>query len=101
MKLRWFDRHFAFDLPEALFPVVKDLLMDTGLGIRAYSVIEQGKIGMILSKQRAAAAQPVGAQQAAPLHRSAILLSSSFYQAVSFTPSTHSSRELRLAAMSS
>ncbi len=28
---------------------VKDLLMDTGLGIRAYSVIEQGKIGMILS----------------------------------------------------
>ncbi|MCZ7650645.1 MAG: chromosome segregation protein SMC [Thermoanaerobaculia bacterium] len=28
---------------------VKDLLMDTGLGIRAYSVIEQGRIGMILS----------------------------------------------------
>src|SRR5436305_2891009 len=28
---------------------VKDLLMDSGLGIRAYSVIEQGKIGMILS----------------------------------------------------
>ncbi len=28
---------------------VKDLLMDTGLGVRAYSVIEQGKIGMILS----------------------------------------------------
>ena len=28
---------------------VKDLLMDTGLGIRAYSMIEQGKIGMILS----------------------------------------------------
>src|ERR1700712_4681054 len=28
---------------------VKDLLMDTGLGIRAYSVIEQGKIGIILS----------------------------------------------------
>jgi chromosome segregation protein len=28
---------------------VKDILMDTGLGIRAYSVIEQGKIGMILS----------------------------------------------------
>src|SRR3954451_669568 len=28
---------------------VKDLLMDTGLGIRAFSVIEQGKIGMILS----------------------------------------------------
>ena len=28
---------------------VRDLLMDTGLGIRAYSVIEQGKIGMILS----------------------------------------------------
>jgi chromosome segregation protein len=27
----------------------RDLLMDTGLGIRAYSVIEQGKIGMILS----------------------------------------------------
>ncbi|HEX5760207.1 MAG TPA: AAA family ATPase, partial [Thermoanaerobaculia bacterium] len=28
---------------------LRDLLMDTGLGIRAYSVIEQGKIGMILS----------------------------------------------------
>jgi chromosome segregation protein len=28
---------------------IKDLLMDTGLGLRAYSVIEQGKIGMILS----------------------------------------------------
>ena len=28
---------------------VKDLLMDTGLGVRAYSVIEQGKIGLILS----------------------------------------------------
>ncbi len=28
---------------------IKDMLMDTGLGIRAYSVIEQGKIGMILS----------------------------------------------------
>lgn len=28
---------------------IKELLMDTGLGIRAYSVIEQGKIGMILS----------------------------------------------------
>ncbi len=28
---------------------IKDMLMDTGLGIRAYSVIEQGRIGMILS----------------------------------------------------
>jgi chromosome segregation protein len=28
---------------------IKDLLMDTGLGVRAYSVIEQGKIGLILS----------------------------------------------------
>ncbi|HMB53101.1 MAG TPA: AAA family ATPase, partial [Thermoanaerobaculia bacterium] len=28
---------------------IKDLLMDTGLGIRAYSVIEQGRVGMILS----------------------------------------------------
>ncbi len=28
---------------------IRDLLMDTGLGIRAYSVIEQGKIGMVLS----------------------------------------------------
>lgn len=28
---------------------IKDLLMDTGLGIRAYSMIEQGKIGQILS----------------------------------------------------
>ncbi|MEL7060864.1 MAG: AAA family ATPase, partial [Acidobacteriota bacterium] len=30
---------------------IKDLLMDTGLGTRAYSVIEQGKIGMILSSK--------------------------------------------------
>ncbi len=28
---------------------IRDLLMDTGLGVRAYSVIEQGKIGLILS----------------------------------------------------
>ena len=28
---------------------IRDLLMDTGLGLRAYSVIEQGKIGLILS----------------------------------------------------
>lgn len=28
---------------------VRDILMDTGLGLRAYSVIEQGKIGLILS----------------------------------------------------
>ena len=28
---------------------IKDILMDTGLGVRAYSVIEQGRIGMILS----------------------------------------------------
>ncbi len=28
---------------------VRDILMDTGLGIREYSVIEQGRIGMILS----------------------------------------------------
>ena len=28
---------------------VHDLLMDTGLGAKAYAIIEQGKIGMILS----------------------------------------------------
>jgi chromosome segregation protein len=28
---------------------IKDLLMDTGLGLRGYSMIEQGQIGMILS----------------------------------------------------
>ncbi len=28
---------------------IRDLLMGTGLGIRAYSIIEQGKIGLILS----------------------------------------------------
>jgi chromosome segregation protein len=28
---------------------IRDLLMDTGLGLRAYSVIEQGRIGQILS----------------------------------------------------
>jgi len=30
---------------------IKDLLMDTGLGIRTYSMIEQGKIGLILSSK--------------------------------------------------
>ena len=30
---------------------VHDLLMDTGLGAKAYSIIEQGKIGMILSSR--------------------------------------------------
>jgi chromosome segregation protein len=28
---------------------IRDLLFDTGLGLRAYSILEQGKIGMILS----------------------------------------------------
>ncbi len=28
---------------------VHELLMDTGLGAKAYSIIEQGKIGLILS----------------------------------------------------
>ena len=30
---------------------IKDLLADTGLGVRAYSVIEQGRIGQILSSK--------------------------------------------------
>src|SRR6202008_4258200 len=30
---------------------VHDLLMDTGLGAKAYAIIEQGKIGMILSSR--------------------------------------------------
>ena len=32
---------------------VHELLMDTGLGAKAYSIIEQGKIGMILSSRPA------------------------------------------------
>src|SRR6185295_8045940 len=32
---------------------VHDLLMDSGLGIKAYAVIEQGKIGQILSSRPA------------------------------------------------
>src|SRR5438093_914000 len=31
---------------------VHDLLMDTGLGAKAYAIIEQGKIGMILSERQ-------------------------------------------------
>ena len=30
---------------------VHELLMDTGLGAKAYAIIEQGKIGMILSSR--------------------------------------------------
>ena len=30
---------------------IHDLLMDTGLGAKAYAIIEQGKIGMILSSR--------------------------------------------------
>ena len=30
---------------------VHDLLMDTGLGAKAYAIIEQGKIGQILSSR--------------------------------------------------
>ena len=30
---------------------VHDLLMDTGLGAKAYAIIEQGKIGLILSSR--------------------------------------------------
>jgi chromosome segregation protein len=32
---------------------VHDLLMDSGLGVKAYAVIEQGKIGQILSSRPA------------------------------------------------
>ena len=35
---------------------VHELLMDTGLGAKAYAIIEQGKIGMILSSR-----PPIGA----------------------------------------
>ena len=31
---------------------IHDLLMDSGLGVKAYAVIEQGKIGQILSSRR-------------------------------------------------
>ena len=30
---------------------IHELLMDTGLGAKAYAIIEQGKIGMILSSR--------------------------------------------------
>jgi chromosome segregation protein len=34
---------------------VHEFLMDTGLGAKAYAIIEQGKIGMILSTRPAIA----------------------------------------------
>ncbi len=35
--------------PPAAFSISSELFMDTGVGTRAYSIIEQGKIGMILN----------------------------------------------------
>ncbi|HEX4955337.1 MAG TPA: chromosome segregation protein SMC [Thermoanaerobaculia bacterium] len=43
------ESHYRINGRNVRLKDVRDLLMDTGLGIRAYSVIEQGKIGMILS----------------------------------------------------
>ena len=49
--LRTGDSQYRLNGKVVRLKEIKDLLMDTGLGIRAYSVIEQGKIGMILSSK--------------------------------------------------
>ncbi len=43
------ESHYLMNGRRVRLKEIKDLLMDTGLGIRAYSVIEQGRIGQILS----------------------------------------------------
>ena len=43
------ESHYLINGKKARLKEIKDLLMGTGLGLRAYSVIEQGKIDAILS----------------------------------------------------
>jgi chromosome segregation protein len=43
------DTHYLLNGRRTRLKEIRDLLMDTGLGVRAYSVIEQGRIGQILS----------------------------------------------------
>jgi chromosome segregation protein len=43
------ESEYLFDGESVRLRDVQDLLMDAGLGIKAYAVIEQGKIGQILS----------------------------------------------------
>jgi chromosome segregation protein len=43
------ESHYLLNGRRSRLKEIRDLLMDTGLGVRAYSVIEQGRIGQILS----------------------------------------------------
>src|SRR6185436_19919289 len=45
------DSEYLIDGEVCRLRDVHELLMDTGLGAKAYSIIEQGKIGMILSSR--------------------------------------------------
>ena len=47
------DSEYLIDGQVCRLRDVHELLMDTGLGAKAYSIIEQGKIGMILSSRPA------------------------------------------------
>src|SRR3954466_5868952 len=47
------ESEYLIDGQQCRLKDVHDLLMDTGLGAKAYSIIEQGKIGMILSSRPA------------------------------------------------
>ena len=47
------DSEYLIDGEVVRLRDVHELLMDTGLGAKAYSIIEQGKIGMILSSRPA------------------------------------------------
>src|ERR1700688_3710368 len=46
---RWGEREYLLDGEICRLRDVHEFLMDTGLGAKAYAIIEQGKIGMILS----------------------------------------------------
>ena len=47
------ESEYLIDGPTCRLKAVHELLMDTGLGAKAYAIIEQGKIGLILSSRPA------------------------------------------------
>ena len=47
------ESEYLIDGQQCRLKDIHELLMDTGLGAKAYAIIEQGKIGMILSSRPA------------------------------------------------
>ena len=45
------ESEYLIDGEQCRLRDIHELLMDTGLGAKAYAIIEQGKIGMILSSR--------------------------------------------------